>query len=149
MGASGAWLADVLLILLGYLAYLIPAMLAYRAFVLFRERKQSETFSWSMFALRSVGFLLTLIGATALASMHFLTELPESAGGILGSSLSAMTLPVLDLIGSTLLSLTFLFVGITLATGLSWISVVDMTGKLCLNTWQQASSFYSEMARTT
>lgn len=141
VGASGAWIADVLLILFGYLSYLIPIMLAYRAFVLFRERKQSDIFSWSMFALRSVGFLLTLIGATALASMHFLTQLPESAGGILGSSLTGVTLPVLDLIGSTLLSLTFLFVGITLATGLSWISVVDMTGKLCLNTWQQGSAF--------
>lgn len=141
VGASGAWIADVLLILFGYLSYLIPIMLAYRVFVLFRERKQSEIFSWSMFALRTVGFLLTLIGATALANMHFLSELPESAGGILGGTLTGMTLPVLDLIGSTLLSLTFLFVGITLATGLSWISVVDMTGKLCLSSWQQASSF--------
>lgn len=140
VGASGAWVADVLLNLFGYLSYLIPVMLAYRAFILFRERKHTDDFSWSMFALRSAGFLLTLIGATTLANMHFLADLPESAGGIMGSALTGVTLPVLDLIGSTLLSLTFLFVGITLATGLSWISVVDMTGKLCLQVWQQGSS---------
>ncbi|MDG2089817.1 MAG: DNA translocase FtsK 4TM domain-containing protein [Gammaproteobacteria bacterium] len=140
VGSSGAWIADVLLILFGYLSYLIPIMLAYRAFVLFRERKQSEAFSWSMFTLRGTGFVLTLVGATALANMHFLTTLPESAGGILGGALTGLTLPVLDLIGSTLLSLTFLFVGITLATGLSWINVVDLTGKLCLNAWQNGSS---------
>ncbi len=141
VGSSGAWIADVLLILFGYLSYLIPVMLAYRAFVLFRERKQAEVFSWSMFGLRAAGFILTLIGATALANLHFLSELPESAGGILGTALTAITMPVLDLIGSTLLSLTLLFVGITLATGLSWITVVDMTGKLCLNAWDRSYAF--------
>lgn len=141
VGSSGAWIADVLLILFGYLSFLIPIMLTYRAFILFRERKQGDAFSWSMLALRSTGFLLTLIGATALANMHFLTQLPESAGGLLGGALTGLALPVLKLSGSTLLSITFLFVGLTLSTGLSWIGVVDMTGKLCLRTWHQGSLF--------
>ncbi len=138
VGASGAWIADVLLILFGYLAYLIPMMLAYRAFILFRERKRAGGFSWSMFALRSTGFLLTLVGATALASLHFASSLPESAGGILGNVVASLAMPVLDLIGSTLVFLTLLFVGLTLATGLSWISVVDTTGKLCLKSWSRS-----------
>ena len=140
VGISGAWIADVLLILFGYLSYLIPAILVYTAFILFCNRKQTKTFSWSMFVMRSVGFSLILVGAAALANMHFLTDLPQSGGGILGGALSSLTLPVLDLIGSSLLSLTFLFVGITLATGLSWISVVDTTGKLFLQIWQHTSS---------
>lgn len=138
VGASGAWIADVLLILFGYLAYLIPLMLSYRAFILFRERRRTDDFSWSMFALRSTGFLLTLVGATALASLHFSSALPESSGGILGSVVAGLSIPVLDLIGSTLVFLTLLFVGLTLATGLSWISVVDMTGKLCLSSWTRS-----------
>jgi len=142
VGASGAWVADVLLILLGYLAYLLPVMLIYRAFVLFRERKKTADFHWSMFALRGTGFVLTLLGATALASMHFLSELPESAGGILGRAIALMALPVLDLIGASLVFLTLLCVGITLATGLSWIDLVDGTGKVCLGLWQRISLSY-------
>ena len=142
VGASGAWVADVLLILLGYLAYLLPVMLIYRAFVLFRERKKTADFHWSMFALRGTGFVLTLLGATALASMHFLSELPESAGGILGRAIALMALPVLDLIGASLVFLTLLCVGITLATGLSWIDLVDGTGKVCLGLWQRITLSY-------
>ena len=142
VGASGAWIADVLLILLGYLAYLLPLMLAYRAFILFRERKKGGDFQWSMFALRSTGFILMLIGATALASMHFLSVLPESAGGILGRAIALLALPVLDTIGASLVFLTLLCVGITLATGLSWINVVDITGKFCLGVWQKGMQSY-------
>ncbi len=141
VGASGAWVADVLLILLGYLAYLLPVMLVYRAFVLFRERKRNADFAWSMIMLRASGFILTLIGATALASMHFLAALPETAGGILGNAVANLALPVLDMIGATLVFLTLLCVGITLATGLSWIDVVDKTGKLCLGVWQRISEY--------
>jgi S-DNA-T family DNA segregation ATPase FtsK/SpoIIIE len=142
VGASGAWIADVLLILLGYLAYLLPLMLAYRAFILFRERKKGGDFQWSMFALRSTGFILMLIGATALASMHFLSVLPESAGGILGRAIALLALPVLDTIGASLVFLTLLCVGITLTTGLSWINVVDTTGKFCLGVWQKGMQSY-------
>ncbi len=144
VGASGAWLADVLLILLGYLSYLLPIMLAYRAFILFRERKKGDEFSWSMFGIRSAGFILTLLGASALASLHFSSGLPESSGGILGNVVSAVAMPVLDLIGSTLLFLTLLCVGITLATGLSWIELVDGTGKVCLNVWQKSFLVYQK-----
>lgn len=144
VGASGAWIADVLLILLGYLAYLLPLMLAYRAFILFRERKKAGEFEWSMFALRSTGFILMLIGATALASMHFLSNLPESAGGILGRAIALLALPVLDMIGASLVFLTLLCVGITLATGLSWIDVVDTTGKFCLGIWQKGKLSYQK-----
>ncbi len=142
VGASGAWVADVLLILLGYLAYLLPLMLIYRAFILFRERKKTADFHWSMLALRGTGFILTLLGATALASLHFLSELPESAGGILGRAIALMALPVLDLIGASLVFLTLFCVGITLATGLSWIDLVDGTGKVCLGLWQRATLSY-------
>jgi S-DNA-T family DNA segregation ATPase FtsK/SpoIIIE len=142
VGASGAWIADVLLILLGYLAYLLPIMLIYRAFILFRERKKTADFHWSMLALRGTGFIFTLLGATALASMHFVSELPESAGGILGRAFALMALPVLDLIGASLVFLTLLCVGITLATGLSWISLVDGAGRVCLGLWQRATLGY-------
>jgi S-DNA-T family DNA segregation ATPase FtsK/SpoIIIE len=37
-GPTGAWLADVCFSLFGYMAYLFPMMIGYRAWILFRER---------------------------------------------------------------------------------------------------------------
>ena len=135
-GQTGAWIADVLFLLFGYLAYMFPIMLFYRAVVIFRERRLRGNFSWEMLSLRLAGFVLTLVGATTLASIHFVADMPESAGGIIGSTLAALALPAFDLIGSTLIFLTLLVLGITLATGLSWLALVDSIGRLCLQTLQ-------------
>ena len=131
-GQTGAWLADVLFLLFGYLAYLFPLMLAWRAFIIFRDRKLPARFSWELLLLRLAGFILTLVGATTLASVHFLAELPETAGGIIGSTLASLALPAFDLVGSTLIFLTTLVLGLTLATGISWLGLIDGTGRLCL-----------------
>ncbi len=139
VGRSGAWISDVLLLLFGYLSYLFPLLLVYRAVILFRTRKQSQPWSWELFGLRGTGVVLTLLGAVTLATMHFGTSLPNSAGGILGNSIADMALPAFDLTGSTLIFLTMFILGITLATGLSWLAVVDATGRLCLNSLEYAS----------
>jgi S-DNA-T family DNA segregation ATPase FtsK/SpoIIIE len=135
VGRSGAWLADVLLLLFGYLAWFFPLMLAWRALAIFRERRSAWVFSWETVGLRSAGFILTLISASALASMHFATDLQGSAGGILGRSITEASLPVLKLTGSTLLYLTLMFLGLTLGLGISWIRLADATGLLCLRLW--------------
>jgi S-DNA-T family DNA segregation ATPase FtsK/SpoIIIE len=108
VGSSGAWIADVLFLLIGKLAYLIPMFLLYRAAVLFRERQSTFEFSWPVFGLRAAGLLVTLLSACMLASLHFASALPSSAGGWLGRSLSTAALPVLQLVGTTLLSLTLI-----------------------------------------
>lgn len=132
VGRSGAWISDVLLLLFGYLSYFFPVFLAYRAMVIFRQRRDEGQWSWELFALRGTGVILTLIGAATLASIHFSTELSSSAGGLLGNAITNIALPSFDLAGTTLIFLTMLFIGITLATGLSWLAVVDGTGRLCI-----------------
>ena len=138
VGRLGAWLADVLFLLFGYLAYLFPVMLVYRAIILFRERKEDSPFSWELFGIRAAGFILTLISATTLASMHFLGNLPETAGGIIGSGLISLLLPIVKEAGMSVIFLCLLLVGLSFATGLSWMKVVDGTGRLCLTLYEQA-----------
>ena len=82
VGRSGAWISDVLLLLFGYLAYLFPLFLVYRAVILFRQRRKVTPFSWELLILRGVGVVLTLVGAATLATIHFATDLPGSAGGL-------------------------------------------------------------------
>ena len=132
VGRSGAWISDVLLLLFGYLAYLFPILLAYRAMAIFRQRRDEWQWTWELFVLRGTGVILTLIGAATLASIHFSSELSNGAGGLLGNAISDIAIPSFDLAGTTLILLTMLFIGITLATGLSWLAVVDGAGRYCL-----------------
>lgn len=51
-GLTGAWLSDVCFSLFGYMAYLFPTMIGYRAWILFRERYNPVSFDGAIFAMR-------------------------------------------------------------------------------------------------
>jgi len=139
VGLGGAWIADVLLLLFGYLAYLFPILLFYKAFAIFRDRHRPIEMDWELFSLRAVGILLLLLSAAALATVHFKAEaLQASAGGLLGRGLSDMAIPLFDVVGSTLLFLTLLFLGSTLGLGLSWLQLADTVGLWVLRGWDWA-----------
>ena len=132
MGRSGAWVADVLLLVVGNVAFLFPLLLLYRAYVLFRERQAPIDFSWAVFSLRASGLLVAMLCTCMLASMNFASSLPGSAGGWLGRSLAGLFLPVLQLAGTNLLCLTLIALGLTIGISLSWLKLVDRTGEAAL-----------------
>src|SRR5690554_4026142 len=61
-GVVGAWIADVLLYLLGYIGYLFPLILAYVGWRLFRSRKDSEPLDYMRYSIRAAGFIFLIIG---------------------------------------------------------------------------------------
>jgi S-DNA-T family DNA segregation ATPase FtsK/SpoIIIE len=130
VGSVGAWLADVLFQLLGYLAYVFPAFLGYKVYSSFQETKLEEEFSWQMFALKATGFLLLTIAACGLATLHFeiSDQLPYMAGGVVGSLVVELTLPILASLGSTLLFLAMFLFGLTVAVAISWLQFIDSIG---------------------
>jgi S-DNA-T family DNA segregation ATPase FtsK/SpoIIIE len=128
MGKTGAWLADVLLYLFGYIAYLIPLCCVYTCLIVFHQRYEAE---YSLLTVRGLGFLLILISACSLFSLNIDASadyLPYSSGGILGSNLGLALFEAFNNLGSGLLLVTVLLAGITLATGLSWFRVIDRIG---------------------
>lgn len=133
-GPTGAWLADVFFSLFGYLAYLFPLMLVYRIWHLLRDRQPQE-FDWVLVSLRAVGLALVMAGGTGLAAHNFISELtvlPFSNGGILGASVSESANGAFGFVGATLLLLaTFLF-GLTIFADISWLAVLDNTGRITL-----------------
>src|SRR5690606_3075740 len=135
VGRSGAWFSDVLYLLFGQLAWLFPLILVWGAVNLFRERRSAHVLSWDLFGLRAAGFVLMLLSSTSLATMHFASSLQASAGGLLGQTMTDITMPALKLAGSTLVFLTLLFVGLTLGLGISWLRLIDATGLRCLQAW--------------
>ncbi len=134
-GPFGSWLADVFFSLFGYMAYLFPLLVGYRAWLIFRHRHDIEPFDGVLFALRTVGFVLVMLSSTAIASLYFGTEnsyLPFSNGGILGSALSASLEAAFSYSGSMLLLIPLFLFGLTVFTDLSWFALMDNTGRITL-----------------
>lgn len=130
-GSAGAFFADLFLFLFGYLAYLAPLMVAYSGWLLYREVNDKGQVDYHILGIRWGGFLLTLIAGCGLSSLHFdQSFLPSDAGGVLGNLVATAFVLAFSYVGTTLLLLALFFAGITIFTSLSWLKVIDSTGKI-------------------
>ena len=137
-GSAGAWFADIFLNLFGYVSYLVPLMVAYLGWTIFRGRNDDETLTFSIQALRWGGFVVVLISACGLGSLHIASlngSLPPGAdaGGLLGHSVSTVLVEVFKELGSTLFLLALFLAAFTLYTGKSWFDVMEAIGRVTLN----------------
>lgn len=147
VGPVGAWLADFLLFLFGYTAYLFPLLIAYGGWMIYHARFGGPV-DKLVLGLRVTGFLLTMMSAAGLADLHWQLGpgmAPEGAGGILGELTGTGLAGPLSFLGATLLLLVLFLGGVTLFTGLSWLAVMEHTGRGALalaeilrNRWQRA-----------
>ncbi|MCB1691792.1 MAG: DNA translocase FtsK 4TM domain-containing protein [Pseudomonadales bacterium] len=137
MGATGAWIADVLLFLFGYFAYIFPIMLGWQAFQVFRDRRRHAPWNPPMALFRFAGFVLTMTAGAGLAALHFYSaglDLREGSGGVLGNQLTELMVPAFSYVGATLILLAAFLFGITAFTDLSWLEVMEATGRRALKT---------------
>jgi S-DNA-T family DNA segregation ATPase FtsK/SpoIIIE len=131
-GVVGAWLADILLYLFGYLAYLLPVMVAYSGWLVFKGRTPTGGIDLHILSIRWSGFLLTVgtgCGLATLESGAGFGALPAGAGGVLGSVIGHGLVNLFSQVGATLFLLALFLSGVTLFTGLSWLVVMDFTGR--------------------
>jgi S-DNA-T family DNA segregation ATPase FtsK/SpoIIIE len=145
-GVVGAWLADVLLYLFGYMAFLFPVMVAYAGWMLTRNpgakaSSNSEPLDGYHLSGRAIGFVLTLSAGCGLATLHYQAgiSLPLDAGGVLGAVVGNGLHAILSSLGATLLLLALFLSGFSLFTGLSWLTIIDATGYWTLWLFRQAA----------
>ena len=135
-GVVGAWFADVFLYLFGYLAYLFPLMVGFSGWLVFRGRTTaSGKIDLHVLAVRWAGFLLTVASGCGLATLHFGVapgDMPLDAGGVFGNLVGEQLAALFSFMGATLFLLALFLTGVTLFTGLSWLSVMDWTGRMTL-----------------
>ncbi len=125
-GFFGAWIADLFLVLFGYMAYVAPLLIGLAGFRILRERSEPATLAdWGV---RTGGLLLIVLTGCMLLSMQTRGGLAEP-GGVIGAVLSGPMVNAMGFTGAALINLTILLAGITLFTGLSWIRVIDRTGR--------------------
>jgi S-DNA-T family DNA segregation ATPase FtsK/SpoIIIE len=129
VGPIGAWLAAALLFLFGRPSYLLPVMLGVSAWRLMRPHASDVHHSRLNVAIRSAGFVLVLVSSCALATLHWNPgNLPQGAGGVVGSAAGESLKSGLDLLGATLLLLAAWMAGAAVAFGVSWFTVMDRLG---------------------
>ncbi len=135
VGASGAWVADVLFSLLGYIAYSLPLIIVLKVWQVNKARQQGFAWDGLVFGLRLVGFLLILVAGCGLASLKYGNTsdvLPYSHGGILGVSVAEAVEASFNYVGGVLLlGGTFLF-GVTIFTDFSWLNFMQRLGRFTL-----------------
>jgi len=144
VGATGAWVADVLLVVFGVSAFVFPLILLVP--VVRKLANQGEAgFSPALVLVQTLGLLLTIIACTVLADLHFYaagTELREGSGGVVGQVLSNFLLPMVSYVGTTVLMLAVLLLGATLMIEISWLDVIDRTGGLAVTLWSKGHERY-------
>jgi S-DNA-T family DNA segregation ATPase FtsK/SpoIIIE len=129
-GVLGAWLADFCLSFFGLVAYLFPVLFFWHGYLIYTQNKKTKGKIW--LALPWMGTLVSVIAATALLSLYFLRigiELPDSTGGIVGREIGDALLILLGNSGATLLLIVIFLAGVTLMTGLSWVTFIDFIGR--------------------
>ena len=136
-GIVGAYIADVLLSVFGWFGYLFPVVFAFDGWRIFRTERDETLLGRFLPAVRALGFALLFAGGCALAGLRLGdgAQLPEQisgAGGILGAAQSEFLLQAFGYPGSVLLGLAIFLIGVTLYTGLSWLWLLENTGRMTL-----------------
>jgi DNA segregation ATPase FtsK/SpoIIIE, S-DNA-T family len=129
VGPIGAWLADALFFLFGRPAFLFPFVLAFLCWSLLRNRGKSESGSRANTVVRASGFVLVLVASCALATLHWdAGVLRQTAGGVVGGLIGQGLASGLNFLGATLLLLAAWMGGLSLAFGVSWLTIMDRLG---------------------
>jgi len=110
-------------------------MMFYNGIILVKTKNLSPEDRNQMLVIRWSGFILTLISGCALSDLHFGVDpnvMPLAAGGILGQITGNYFSHGLGFLGATVLHMALFLAGLTLFTGISWLALIDNTGKYTL-----------------
>lgn len=129
----GAWLANFFLFLTGYLAYSLPLVVIYVGWLVYRSSElpaeETRLVDWLAYL---TGLVLFVLSATGLLHLHALPPtgaMPATGGGVIGLEIATPLLQFSGVLGSTLLLLAMVLIGLTLFAGISWFRVMDATGR--------------------
>ena len=129
-GEVGANIANLLRYIFGLVAYCFPLLLLGLGVQVLRHRGVRTVQPWEP-SLRLIGSVFFFITAPALLYLKFPAEpvLPQGVGGIIGMWVGRGLLQAFGGTGAPLLLLAIFLIAVTLATGLSWFKLMDLTGQ--------------------
>jgi S-DNA-T family DNA segregation ATPase FtsK/SpoIIIE len=134
-GPVGARTADVLFAVFGWLSYLFPPFFGFCGYLLFKRFKDLISIDYLILGLRLLGLLVTVTTACAISSINFDDFFIYSSGGVVGDVIVGILLPNLNFVGSSLLLLCGFCIGLTMLTGISWLTVADELGRFVMDSY--------------
>ena len=142
VGASGAFFADLALLVLGWVAYSIPLLLTVVGLRLLRRNR--PPWALLLWFVRASGWLGLMVCLCILFELHSLQtpQLPSGSGGVLGVWLGQAGVAVFGRVGLTVLASAGVIIGLQAAMGFSWLDVA----RFCLRTiamlWRKSLIFF-------
>ena len=127
VGVSGAYFADLVLYLFGYVAFLIPIALA----VAGARLLLTNEFSWLVIGVRLTGWIALLVASCVILDLHLAvgSSFPAGDGGVFGQWLVAMGVPVFGTVGFTVIAIALGLIGFQASTGMSWLDIAEYLGR--------------------
>jgi S-DNA-T family DNA segregation ATPase FtsK/SpoIIIE len=147
-GTAGAYLADIAFYFCGYVAYMLPLVIGGLLWIALFGRDGDSQAGLTP-ALRLIGIVAFLISAAGLCWLHWgpVLGLPAGGGGILGNAVGHGLSNLFGTFGSNLFLSALLLAAITLATGISWIGVMDAIGRGVVGSVQFVGEMFGRSVR--
>ena len=139
VGSWGAYISDFLLTIFGYMSYLLVYWLLWpliRHFFLSKNKVPFSDIYSGLLGLKIFGWLLVIISGATLFSLVMepgISFLPQEGGGLIGSRISSLFIVPLSFIGSLLLFISSLLLGLTLSLEVSWAALINKSQELLLS----------------
>jgi S-DNA-T family DNA segregation ATPase FtsK/SpoIIIE len=148
-GRVGAYLADLLLYLFGLSAWWWVLLLVYAVIWGYRRLDGSSISDRRPFLIALAGFSVLLVGSTGLETLRFHTlkaSLPLAPGGMLGAVVGEVANVTFGFTGATLILLAASMIGLSLFTGISWLSVMERLGAALELAWTRTVALWERRA---
>ena len=151
VGSWGAYLSDFLLTVFGYMSYILPYWLLWPLIRHFFIAKNSIPFSDAysgLLGLKVFGWLLVVVSGSTLFSIILepgFSYLPQEGGGLIGSKISSLTLGPLSTVGSGLLFISLVLLGLTLSLEVSWANLISKSQTYLLTSGTQIGEKLSNL----
>ena len=144
VGLSGAYFADLVLYLFGWVAYVIPLALTVIGVRLVMAKELES--NWLSLSIRSSGWFLLVVSSCVLLELHSAPGhlLPAGAGGVFGQWLVLEGAGIFGWVGLTLLCIAGVLIGSQAAAGFSWLDVAEGTGRYLYQFSQGAIAMYDK-----
>ena len=130
-GAFGAWLADIMLYLLGVSAWWWVVLAFYAMWLVYLRLESTGIGDRPILFFNLTGFGMLLVGSSALEAMHLSglqAALPLAPGGMVGEVMQDALYKVFGHAGATMALLMVFAVGFSLFTGWSWLTITEKIG---------------------
>ena len=137
-GRFGAWLADLLYYLFGVSAWWWVIFLGYGLVWGVRRIRHELQADRRSFFIIMAGFLVVLLASSAIEALRFHTHganVPLAPGGLVGVELGKLVQRYFGFTGGTLLLIALLASGLSLFSGISWLSVIERFGAWLERLW--------------